>query len=56
MITIIKLIEINNTLNKKDKYNLVASIAGIWSYYDLLNKDNVEIFRNYYYNYKDKDF
>ena len=38
-------------MTKKDTYNLVASIGGIWSYYDLFNKDNIEIFINY--NYKD---
>jgi len=50
---IIKLIEINKNLNKKDRYNLVASIGGIWSYYDLFNKNNNIIFNNWFkiYNF-----
>ena len=42
-----KLITITEKLDIKDKYNLVASIGGIWSCYDLFNDENINIFKHF---------
>jgi hypothetical protein len=44
------IIKVNSILNNKDKYNLVAFIGGICSYYNLFDNDNIKIFRNYFKN------